>query len=53
MSRGDERDEAITVHVPAELPELTPQTCRALLAMLVELTDIEAPGGAARGERRD
>lgn len=41
---ADDRDaEAITVRVPDELPVLKPQTSRILLAILIELTEVEAP----------
>jgi len=41
MSRDDLDSEAITVHVPAELPVLIGQSSRILLAILVELTNVE------------
>ncbi|GAB3292771.1 hypothetical protein [Parasphingorhabdus pacifica] len=53
MTSADDSSDGITVHFPTELPELTPQTCRALLAILVELTDVEAPDGAKGGEQLD
>ncbi|GAB2669236.1 hypothetical protein GCM10027271_31390 [Saccharopolyspora gloriosae] len=53
MSSADDRSDGITVHFPSELPELTPQTCRALLVILVELADAKAPNGAEGGEQLD
>lgn len=42
-------DERVTVNLPDELPPLTPYTSRVLLAILVELTEVEVwdgpPGG--------
>ena len=45
MTADDRDPEAITVRVPDELPVLTPQESRILLAILIELTEIEAPDG--------
>jgi hypothetical protein len=43
---ADDRDaETVTVRVPDELPVLTPETSRILLAILIELTEVEAPDG--------
>ncbi|MCA1187581.1 MULTISPECIES: hypothetical protein [unclassified Saccharopolyspora] len=53
MTSDDDRDEGITVHLPVELPDLTPQTCRALLAILVELTETKALYGAEGGDQLD
>lgn len=33
-------DEPITVRVPSELPVLTPEVCRILLDILIELTEV-------------
>lgn len=48
---ADDRDAgAITVRTPDELPVLTPETSRILLAILIELTEVEVPDGPP-GER--
>lgn len=39
----------VTVHLPDELPPLTPVTSRVLLAILVELTEVEVLGGPPGG----
>lgn len=41
MSAAASDGEAVTVHVPAELPMLTTAVSRILLSILIELTDIE------------
>ncbi|SMD26452.1 hypothetical protein SAMN05661093_10035 [Kibdelosporangium aridum] len=30
-----------TIHLPEQLPALTPEVCRILLAMLIDLTTVE------------
>lgn len=45
MTAGDRDPEAITVRVPDDLPVLTLETSRILLAILIELTEVEAPEG--------
>ncbi|MDT7786844.1 MAG: hypothetical protein QOF58_5263 [Pseudonocardiales bacterium] len=40
-------DDEIVVRVPDELPPLTPAVSRALLAILVELTDVAILDGPA------
>ena len=42
-------DERVTVRVPDELPPLTPATCRILLAILLELTEVEVLDGPQGG----
>lgn len=37
--------EDVTVHLPLELPVLTPEVYRILLAILVELTTVEVLDG--------
>jgi hypothetical protein len=37
--------DGITVHLPPGLPVLTPEVCRILLAILVELTTVEVLDG--------
>jgi hypothetical protein len=37
---GGSTDDRVTVRVPEELPALTPRATRALLAILVELTEV-------------
>jgi hypothetical protein len=47
-------DDEVTVRVPEEPPELTPRAARALLAILVELTDVpvlDRPGEGTRDDR--
>ncbi|GAA3359614.1 hypothetical protein [Saccharopolyspora gregorii] len=53
MTSDDDGREGITVHLPAELPDLNPQTCRALLAILVELTETKALDGVEGGDQLD
>lgn len=45
MTSDDRAEEGITVHVPTELPVLTPHVSRILLAILVELTEVEVLDG--------
>lgn len=45
MTADDRGFERITVQFPPEPPVLTRQSSRILLAILVELTEIEAPDG--------
>ncbi len=33
--------DGITIHLPEQLPALTPEVCRILLAMLIDLTTVE------------
>jgi hypothetical protein len=42
-------DERVTVRVPSELPVLTPAVSRILLAILVELTEVEVLDGPPEG----
>ncbi|WP_199444085.1 hypothetical protein [Umezawaea beigongshangensis] len=42
-------DEWIAVRLPSELPVLTPNTSRILLAILVELTELEVLDGPPEG----
>ena len=47
-------DDGVTVRVPAEVPTLTPRAARALLAILVELTDVpvlDRPGEGTHDDR--
>jgi len=46
-------DDGVTVRLPAELPALTPRAARALLAILVELTEVPVLGQPAEGESGD
>jgi hypothetical protein len=39
--RRTPNNERITVHLPAELPSLTTSVSRVLLAILIELTEVE------------
>lgn len=45
MSGEDSDGESVTVHVPDGLPVLTKQASRILLAILVELTEVEVLDG--------
>jgi hypothetical protein len=45
MSADDLDGDAITVHVPTEPLVLTRPVCRILLAILVELTEVEVLDG--------
>lgn len=45
MTADDRDEETVTVRIPDELPVLTPKTSRILLAILIELTEVEAPDG--------
>lgn len=42
-------DEPVTVRLPSELPVLTATTSRTLLAILVELTEVEVLDGPPGG----
>jgi hypothetical protein len=42
-------EEEIVVRVPDELPTLTRRACRILLAILVELTEVEVLDGPQGG----
>ncbi|MEU6128929.1 hypothetical protein ABZ805_07125 [Saccharopolyspora sp. NPDC047091] len=53
MSGANDTELTITVRVPAELPDLNQQTCRALLAILVDITTNEAPERPREGGARD
>lgn len=53
MSAADPGKDGITVHIPAELPVLTMSVSRILLAILVELTEVEILGGPPEGTRND
>lgn len=46
-------DDGVTVRLPAELPALTPRAARALLAILVELTEVPVLGQPAEGASDD
>lgn len=52
MTRGDAEEERVTVRLPAELPVLTRSASRILLAILVELTEVEVLDGPTEGGRR-
>lgn len=53
MTRGNADDERVTVRVPAELPVLNRTASRIILAILVELTEIEVLDRAVEGDERD
>lgn len=53
MSAADLDGDGITVHLPTELPVLTKPVSRILLAILVELTEVEILGGPPEGTRND
>lgn len=48
MSAAAGGHDEITVHLPPGLPVLTPEVCRILLAILVELTTVEVLDGEGR-----
>jgi len=48
-----EEEETIVVRVPDELPILTRQVSRILLAILVELTEVEVLDGPQKGGLSD
>ena len=45
MSADDLNEDRITVHLPTELPVLTTPVSRILLAILIELTEVEVLDG--------
>lgn len=53
MSSGRCDEERLTVHLPDELPVLTPEVSRILLGILIGLTEVEAPDGASEEGSRD
>lgn len=52
MSRRND-DAHITVRLPEELPVLNRRASRILLAILVRLTEVEAPDEPMEGDGRD
>ncbi len=53
MTSGDADRERVTVRLPAELPVLNRTASRILLAILVELTEVEVLDGPMEGGGRD
>ena len=53
MTREDSVDDPIVVRLPDRLPPLNRRACRILLAILVRLTEVEAPDGPMEGDGRD
>jgi hypothetical protein len=53
MTSRNEDEERVTVRLPAELPVLNRAASRILLAILVELTEIEVLDGPVEGGGRD
>lgn len=53
MSDGGGGKEAPTVRVPDELPVLTRSISRTLLAILVDLTEVETLDGSSREGSHD
>lgn len=45
MTADDRDTEPVTVRAPGELPVLNTETSRILLAILIELTEVEALDG--------
>lgn len=45
MTSDDVENERVTFRLPAELPVLTRSASRILLAILIELTEVEVLGG--------
>ncbi len=53
MTSNDADGERVTVRLPAELPVLNRAASRILLAILVELTEVEVLDGPMEGGGRD
>lgn len=53
MKVDDRAESMVRVRLPAEPPVLTPAAARALLAVLVDLTEIEVPERPSDEEVRD
>lgn len=53
MTREDADSERVKVRLPAELPVLNRAASRILLAILVELTEVEALDRPLEGDGRD
>jgi hypothetical protein len=53
MTRRNDEEGPVVVRLPDELPVLSRDASRILLAILVELTEVEAPGGPLKGGDRD
>jgi hypothetical protein len=53
MSADHSDDERVRVILPAGTPELTPVVARALLAILVELTEVPVLDGPTEGVNGD
>jgi hypothetical protein len=53
MTSGNADEERVTVRLPDELPTLNRAAGRILLAILVELTEVEALDGPLEGRDRD
>ncbi len=53
MTAARTDEDGITVRLPTELPLLTTGAARALLGILVELTEVEPPDARAGGSPDD
>ncbi|GAA4409733.1 hypothetical protein GCM10023148_00420 [Actinokineospora soli] len=53
MMPGQREDGVLEVRLPPHLPALTTNMCRALLAILVELTTVEVLDGPSEDVCRD
>lgn len=53
MTRDNTRDQRVTVRLPAELPVLNRTASRILLAILIDLAEVEVPDRATEGDERD
>jgi hypothetical protein len=53
MTRENHDERRVTVRLPDELPALNREASRILLAILVELTEVEALDGPMGGRDRD
>jgi hypothetical protein len=53
VTSRNEEQERVTVHLPVELPVLNRAASRILLAILVELTEVEVLDGPVEGGGRD
>jgi len=53
MSSDDRERERVTVHLPDELPILTTEVSRTLLAILIELAEVQILDGPRERGRDD
>lgn len=53
MTRDNADERRVTVRLPDGPPVLNRRASRILLAILVDLTEVEVPDGPMEGDRRD